>query len=52
MGGRGNKSVLGVGWLVTEEEEENSGGLQGVAVICSTFDSPVKKSGRNYITYR
>ncbi len=44
VGGGGNKSVLGVGWVVTEEED--GGGLQGVAGICSTLDSPVKNSGR------
>lgn len=40
VGGGGNKSVLGVGWVVTEEEEEEDGVLQGGTGICSTFDSP------------
>lgn len=43
VGGGGNRSVLEVGWVVTEED----GDLQGVAGTCSTLDSPVKiKSGQ------
>lgn len=49
VGGGGNKSVLGVGWVVTEEEEEADGGLPGVAGICSTLDSPVKNCGQNFL---
>lgn len=45
VGRGGNKSLLGVGWVVTEEEE-HSGGLQGVTGFCSILDSPVKKSGQ------
>lgn len=41
--GEGKKSVLGVGWLVTDEEV-NNGVWQGVAVISSTRDSAVKNS--------
>lgn len=50
VGGVGNKSVLGVGWVVTEEEDD--GGLQGVTGICSTLDSPVKNSKQtcNFMT--
>lgn len=46
VGGGGNKSVLGIGWVVTdeEEEEEDDGGLQGLADVLSTLDSPGKKS--------
>lgn len=49
--GRESKSVLGVGWLVTEEEGDNSGGLQVLAVICFALESPVKNRGRSSITY-
>lgn len=50
LGGKGNMSVLGVGWLVTKEEDEgDGGGLRGVALICSTWDSPVKNSKTNYL---
>lgn len=45
MGSGGNRSVLGVGWVVTEEEEEEveeeGGGLRGEAGICSIWVSPV-----------
>lgn len=44
VGGGGNKSVLGIGWVVTDEEEEDDGGLQGLADVLSTLDSPGKKS--------
>lgn len=44
VGGGGNKSVLGVGWVVTEEEEEEDAAPQGVTGIRSAFDSPVKNS--------
>lgn len=42
----GNKSVLGVGWVVTEEEEDGGSGLQGW--ISSTFESPVKDSEQSF----
>lgn len=42
----GNRSVLGVGWLVTEEE--NSSGRPGVAAMCSTIASPAKQE-RKYL---
>lgn len=45
VGSGGNKSVLGVGWVVTEEEE-GDGGLHGVVGICSTLVSPVKNNGQ------
>lgn len=38
--GGGSRSVLGVGWVVTEED----GDLQGVAGMCSTLDSPERNS--------
>lgn len=44
VGGGGNKSVLGVGWVVTDEEKDG-GGLQAVTGFCSIFDSPVRNSG-------
>lgn len=46
--GEGNKSVLGVGWLVTDEEV-NNGVWQGVAVISSTRDSAVKNSDQKQL---
>lgn len=45
-GGR-NKSVLGVGWVVTEEEEGEDR-LQGVAGISSTVDSAVNNSRKHF----
>lgn len=45
VGSGGNKSVLGVGWVVTEEEDV---GLHGVVGICSTLVSPVKNSDQTY----
>lgn len=42
--GLGNRSVLGAGWLVTEEDD--SGEWLGVAAMCSTTASAVKRENR------
>lgn len=42
----GNRSVRGVGWLVTEEED--SSGRSGVAAMCSTIASAAKQE-RKYL---
>lgn len=43
MGGGGNRSVLGTGCVVTEEEEDE-GGLQGVGGVRSALDSPKRQN--------
>lgn len=46
---RRSGSVLGVGWLVTEEEEGNRGGLHRATVICSTSDSSERRKQKKIL---